>query len=131
VYDATIKYCNERTQFGVKITSFQLIQDKLVRMMGNIQAMLHLAYRVTSLYERNLVTIGMVAMTKAWCSKLGREVCQLGREAMGGNGILIENYAIKGLADMEAVYTYEGTYDINTLVCGRELTGISAFKVKA
>jgi len=128
VYDSVINYVNERKQFGVKITSFQLIQEKLVRMMANIQAMIHLCHRITVLYDQKKVTIGMIAMTKAWCTKMGREVCQLGREAMGGNGIIIDNYAMKGLADMEAIHTYEGTYDINTLVAGRELTGIAAFK---
>jgi len=89
--------------------------------------MINLSHRVTNLYSQGKATIGMVALAKSWNSKMGREVCAWGREAMGGNGILIENYAIKGMADMESVVTYEGTYDINTLVCGRELTGISAF----
>ena len=128
VYDNVIKYLDERKQFGTKITSFQLIQDKLVKIMANIQGMLHLTYRLTTLYEQNKATIGMIAMNKAWCTKLAREVAALGREALGGNGIIIDNYAMKALADIEAIYTYEGTYDINTLVCGRELTGIAAFK---
>jgi len=128
VYDNVIKYLSEREQFGVKLTSFQLIQDKVVRMMANIQAMIHMCHRITILYDQKKLTIGMAAMTKAYCSKLAREVAALGRESLGGNGIIIDNYAMKALADAEAIYTYEGTYDINTLVCGRELTGIPAFK---
>lgn len=72
--------------------------------------------------------MGQIAMTKAWVTDRGREVARLGREMMGGNGIIFDNYTIKALGDMEAVYTYEGTYDINVLVAGRELTGIPAFK---
>jgi len=128
VYDNTIKYVNSRNQFGVKITSFQLTQEKLSRMMGHIQAMLLMVWRVTRLYEAGKLTIARAAMAKAWTSRMCREVAQLGREMMGGNGIILDNYAMKALGDIEAIYTYEGTYDINSLVCGRELTGIPAFK---
>jgi len=128
VYDNTIKYVNNRTQFGVKISSFQLQQEKLARMMGHIQAMLLMVWRTTRLYEAGKLTIAKAAMTKAWTTKICREVAHLGREMMGGNGIIIDNYAMKAVADIETVYTYEGTYDINSLVCARELTGIPAFK---
>ena len=67
-------------------------------------------------------------MAKAWVTERTREVTRLGREMLGGNGIIIDNYAMKALADAEITYTYEGTYDINCLIAGRELTGISAFK---
>jgi len=59
---------------------------------------------------------------------MGREVCALSREVCGGNGILLENHVMKQLMDMEAIHTYEGTYEINTLVAGREITGFAAFK---
>jgi len=128
VYDNTIKYINSRTQFGVKISSFQLQQEKLSRIMGHIQAMLLLAWRTTRLCETGKLTMARASMTKAWTTKICREVAQLGREMMGGNGIIIDNYAMKAVADIEAIYTFEGTYDINCLVLGRELTGIPAFK---
>jgi len=128
VYDNTIKYINNRNQFGVKISSFQLQQEKLSRMMGHIQAMLLLVWRTTKLYEAGKLTIARAAMAKAWSTRMCREVAQLGREMMGGNGIISDNYAMKAVCDIEAIYTYEGTYDINSLVCGRELTGIPAFK---
>ena len=67
-------------------------------------------------------------MTKAYCSKVAREVAQEAREIMGGNGILIDNQAILSILDLEGIHTYEGTYEINTLVAGRELTGHAAFK---
>ena len=72
--------------------------------------------------------MGQIAMTKAWTTERTREITRLGRQVLGGNGITHENYVMKALADAEAVYTYEGTYDVNTLVAGRELTGLSAFK---
>jgi acyl-CoA oxidase len=65
---------------------------------------------------------------KAWVSSQTREVAKIGREMMGGNGIISDNYVMKAVVDAEVIYTYEGTYDINQLIVGRELTGISAFK---
>lgn len=73
--------------------------------------------------------MGQAARAKHWCTKVSRETVSLARECMGGNGILLENRVMKALIDMEAVYTYEGTYDINALISAREITGgISAFK---
>jgi alkylation response protein AidB-like acyl-CoA dehydrogenase len=74
-------------------------------------------------------TLGQIARAKAHTTKLGRETVSLAREVCGGNGILLENKVIKAFLDMESVYTYEGTYDINSLVSGREITGgLSAIK---
>lgn len=73
--------------------------------------------------------MGQASRAKLWCTKMARETISLARECMGGNGILIENRVIKSFMDMEALYTYEGTYDINALISGREITGgIQAFK---
>lgn len=67
-------------------------------------------------------------MTKAYCTRVGREVAGDARELLGGNGILIENRAIVPMLDLEGIHTYEGTYEVNTLIAGREITGLSAFK---
>lgn len=72
--------------------------------------------------------MGQVTMAKAWCSLRGREVVALARELLGGNGIVLEHKVIRYFMDMESLYTYEGTYEVNSLVTGRELTGIAAFK---
>jgi len=130
VYDNVIEYISKRKQFGVPISSFQLIQEKLSRMMATIQAMILLSWRITRLAESHAATLGQISMAKAWVTLKGREVTALGREMLGGNGIVFDNYVMKAMADMEALYTYEGTYDINSLIAGRELTGISAFKTK-
>lgn len=74
-------------------------------------------------------TIGQIGRAKSGCTKLGREVCQLAREVCGGNGIILDNHVIKAFMDMEGIHTYEGTYEVNSLVSGRELTGgISAIR---
>lgn len=128
VYDNVVRYLDSRTQFNKKLTSFQLIQEKLVRIMGNVQAALHLAGKLTELKEKDEATMGKLALNKAWITLRVREAAALGREMLGGNGIILDNYAMKAFCDMEAIYTYEGTYDINSLVAGRELTGQAAFK---
>ena len=72
--------------------------------------------------------MGQIAMSKAWITDRAREVARLGREICGGNGLLHENYVMRALTDIEGVYTYEGSYEVNALVAGRDLTGIPAFK---
>ena len=96
--------------------------------MANTQAIFLMCLRLAKLADEKKVTIGQVALTKAFVTERAREVVRWGREVYGGNGITHDNYVMKALADMEGVYTYEGTYDVNVLVSGRELTGIAAFK---
>ena len=105
-----------------------MIQEKLVRMQAMIQSMLLLCQRVSHLYQNGKATMGMIPLTKAHCSRQARIITQECREIMGGNGILIQYRAMKALLDIESIYTYEGSYEINTLVAGREVTGFSAVK---
>ena len=80
-------------------------------------------------FDKNKVTIGQIARTKANCTRICREVVSLGREVCGGNGILLENHVMKAFMDIETMHTGEGTYEVNVLVAGRELTGgLAAFK---
>lgn len=130
VYDYMIKYLDERTQFGKKLTSYQLIQQKVVHVMSDIQAALFMVIQMIKLHEQKKLTIGKIAMTKAWVTKTVRNAARTGRESLGGNGIITTNYLMKAMMDIEAIYTYEGTYDINLLVAGRELTGKAAFKAR-
>lgn len=88
-----------------------------------------MAHRVSKLYDDGNVTLGQAAMAKAFTTERTREITKLGREMLGGDGIIFDNYVMKAHADIEAIYTYEGTYDINVLIAARELTGIAAFKV--
>lgn len=98
-------------------------------MLANCEFSLAMLVRVSQRFDEGKATIGLVARTKAHISKLGRETVALARETMGGNGILLENHVVKAFMDAEAIYTYEGTYDINSLVSGREITGgLAAFR---
>lgn len=127
-YDRAMEYCSKRKQFGKLLISFQITQEKLSRLLANAQAGIFMAKRAIELYIQDKLTIGQVGLVKAWCSDRLRESAGLSRELMGGNGILYENWAMLCLIDAEAIFTYEGTYDINMLACGKEITGIPAFK---
>jgi acyl-CoA oxidase len=94
--------------------------------MSNLQACIWYTYHVSQMVDQEKASMGQVAMSKAYVTSIVREICKWGREILGGNGITFDNYVMKALVDIEGIYTYEGTYDINTLVAGRELTGISA-----
>jgi glutaryl-CoA dehydrogenase len=125
-YEIALEYAKKREVFGKPIAGFQLIQDKLVRMLGAITSMQLFTLRLSQLADEGKMTDGMASLAKVHNAANGREVVALGREILGGNGILLENHVARHFADMEAVYTYEGTNEINTLVAGREITGLSA-----
>lgn len=130
-YEAALKYTLDREQFFRPIAQFQLVQEKLSRMLAIVEAMISqclvLSLAITKGEEAQLM--GRVSRAKAITGKLGREVVALAREVCGGNGIKLDHHVMKAFVDMEAIYTYEGTYDINMLVSGRELTGgLLAFK---
>ncbi|KAF7144779.1 hypothetical protein RHSIM_Rhsim04G0127300 [Rhododendron simsii] len=128
VYDMCHRYLKERKQFGAPLAAFQLTQQKLVCMLGNIQAMILVGWRLCKLYDSGKMTPGRVSLGKAWITSKARETTSLGRELLGGNGILADFLVAKAFCDLEPIYTYEGTYDINTLIAGREVTGIASFK---
>ncbi|KAI5663421.1 hypothetical protein M9H77_22744 [Catharanthus roseus] len=128
VYDMCHRYLKERKQFGAPLAAFQISQQKLVQMLGNIQAMLLVGWRLCKLYDSGKMTPGHASLAKSWISLRARETVSTGRELLGGNGILADFLVAKAFCDLEPIYTYEGTYDINTLVTGREITGIASFK---
>lgn len=128
VFDMCHRYLKERKQFGAPLAAFQINQEKLVHMLGNIQAMTLVGWRLCKLYESGKMTPGHASMGKAWISLRARETVSLGRELLGGNGILADFLVAKAFCDLEPIFSYEGTYDINSLVTGREITGIASFK---
>ncbi|CAM8971505.1 unnamed protein product [Rhodiola kirilowii] len=128
IYDMCNRYLKERKQFGAPLAAFQINQQKLVQMLGNVQAMILVGWRLCKLYEKGNMTIGQAGLAKSWITLRARETAALGRELLGGNGILADFLVAKAFCDLEPIYTYEGTYDINTLVTGREVTGIASFK---
>ncbi|KAL5806894.1 hypothetical protein ACOSQ4_029627 [Xanthoceras sorbifolium] len=128
VYDMCHRYLMERKQFGAPLASSQIIQQRLVQMLGNVQAMTLVGWRICKLCEGGKMTSGQASLAKAWTTSKARETLALGRELLGANGILTDFLVAKAFCDLEVIYTYEGTYDINTLVTGREITGFSSIK---
>lgn len=126
-YEYARAYALERQQFGRPIAGYQLIQQKLVQMLSEVTMMQLLVWRLSKLRDEGTMTEGMASLAKQTCAARARQVVALAREVLGGNGILLENHVARHFADMEAVYTYEGSNEINTLVVGREITGLSAF----
>ena len=120
-------YVTERRQFGRPLGSFQLVQEKLARMLGNVTASLSLVVRLTEQQAKGIYRDQDSALAKMQTSLLMRETVALAREVVGGNGITLATDVARFHADAEAVYSYEGTHDINALIIGRALTGESAF----
>ncbi|PNY14192.1 peroxisomal acyl-CoA oxidase [Trifolium pratense] len=128
IYDMCHRYLKERKQFGAPLAAFQINQQKLVQMLSNVQAMILVGWRLCKLYESGKMTPGHASLGKSWITLRARETAALGRELLGGNGILSDFLVAKAFCDLEPIYTYEGTYEINTLVTGREVTGFASFK---
>ncbi|GAB3255137.1 acyl-CoA dehydrogenase family protein [Arthrobacter pigmenti] len=126
-YEAALKYVTEREQFGRPVASFQLVQEKLVTMLGNVTASLGMAVRLAQQQDRGIYRDEDSALAKSWCAARARETAALAREVAGGNGITLDADVGRFFADAEAIYSYEGTHEINSLVVGRAITGHSAF----
>jgi glutaryl-CoA dehydrogenase len=126
-YEHALAYALEREQFGRPIGGFQLVQDLLVRMLGNITASAALCARLSQLQGAGLARDEHASLAKAFCTVRMRETVGYARELLGGNGILLEHHVGRFVADAEAIYSYEGTREMNTLIVGRAITGQSAF----
>jgi len=126
-YELALAYAQTREQFGKRIGEFQLIQNHLVHMLGNVTSMLALCLRLSHLADADDMRDEHAALAKVVTAARCRETVALARETFGGNGILLEYGVAKHFADTEAIYSYEGTNEINTLVVGRAITGLSAF----
>jgi glutaryl-CoA dehydrogenase len=126
-YEAALAYARQREQFGKPIGAFQLVQAKLVRMLDEITKAQLLAIQLGRLKDQGLATPGMTALAKLNNAAMAREVAATAREILGGSGILQDFDVMRHLCDLESVFTYEGTHEINTLVVGREITGLAAF----
>lgn len=126
-YEAALRYVRSREQFGKSLGSFQLVQEKLARMLGNVTASLSMVSDLAEKQDRGEYRDEDSALTKMWISLHMRETVALAREVVGGNGITLPTDVARFHADAEAVYSYEGTHEINALVVGRSITGKSAF----
>src|SRR6478672_12625178 len=125
-YEHALRYAEERTQFGRPLVRFQLVQDLLVRMLANISASATMCTRVSQLQDEGRLADEHASLAKMFCTMRMRETVGWARELMGGNGILLENHVGRYVADAEAIYSYEGTREVNTLIVGRAITGASA-----
>jgi glutaryl-CoA dehydrogenase len=126
-YEHALAYAKQREQFGRPIAGFQLVQDLLVRMLSNVTASACLCVRLSQLQDQDEAKDHHSALAKAFCTVRMRETVGWARELLGGNGILLENQVGRFVADAEAIYSYEGTREINTLIVGRAITGLGAF----
>lgn len=126
-YENALDYTRKRKQFGRPIASFQLIQNHLVEMLSNLTAMQSLVFRLSELQDQGLLKDEHASLAKVFCSLRTRDIVSRAREVMGGNGILLEYNVARFVADAEAIYSYEGTKEINSLIVGRAITGFSAF----
>ncbi|MEU8818572.1 acyl-CoA dehydrogenase family protein [Actinoplanes sp. NPDC048796] len=126
-YEIALSYSKDRSQFGKPIASFQLVQDLLVRMVGNLTGSLGMCVRLAQLQDAGQYRDEHSALAKAYCTTRMREVVGWARELLAGNGIVLDYDIGRFVADAEALYSYEGTREINTLIVGRAITGESAF----
>src|SRR6201985_3007673 len=126
-YEAALKYCQERLQFGKPIGSFQLVQDLLAKMIANITASQCLVTRQAQLHAEGKLTDAHAALAKAFATAKCRETVAWAREVLGGNGIVADYKVARFFNDCEALYTYEGTFQMQNLIVGKAVTGLSAF----
>ncbi len=126
-YELSLKYAQTREQFGRPIGRFQLVQDLLVRMLGNITSSQCMVMRLSQMQDQGIMNDEHASLAKAFCTVKMRESVGYARELLGGNGILLDHNVGRFVADAEAIYSYEGTREMNTLIVGRAITGFSAF----
>jgi glutaryl-CoA dehydrogenase len=126
-YENALVYAQTREQFGKPIASFQLIQDLLVKMIGNITACQCMVVRLSQLQDQGHLADEHASLAKAFCTVKMRETVGYARELLGANGILLDYNIGRFVADAEAIYSYEGTREMNTLIVGRAISGFSAF----
>jgi glutaryl-CoA dehydrogenase len=126
-YDAALAYCRSRRQFGKPLVSFQIVQERLVRMLAEVTSMQLYCLRVARLEEQHQLRDTIAGLAKMNNTSRARHVIAEARDLLGGNGILLENHVIRHMADIEAIHTFEGTETMQTLIVGRDITGVGAF----
>jgi glutaryl-CoA dehydrogenase len=126
-YETALTYSKRRQQFGRPLCSFQIVQDRLVRMLAEVTAMQLYCLQIGRLAARGQLSDTIAGLAKLNNTRKARQVCAEARDMLGGNGILLENHVIRHMADIEAIHTYEGTETMQTLIVGRDITGVGAF----
>src|SRR4029077_16074470 len=126
-FEHTLKYAQERLQFGKPIASFQMVQDLLAKMLANVTACQCLMVRLAQMDDEGKLADHHASLAKAFCTAKSRETVSWGRELLGGNGIVADYNVARFFADAEALYSYEGTYQMQNLIVGKAITGLGAF----
>jgi glutaryl-CoA dehydrogenase len=126
-YECAVAYCRQREQFGKPLVSFQIVQDRLVKMLAEVCSMQLYCLQLGRLQEQGALTDTIAAIAKMNNTRKARKVIAEGRDLLGGNGILLDYHVIRHMADIEALHTYEGTETMQTLIVGRDITGVGAF----
>ncbi|HAG63929.1 MAG TPA: acyl-CoA dehydrogenase [Kocuria sp.] len=127
ILDIVRDYALERIQFGRPLASFQLVQQVIAEVAGNLAASSGMMAQVTRVQDADELAMMQAALAKSTATRLARQSASQARDALGGNGLLSHYGIAKVMADIEAIHTYEGSYHINSLIVARALTGVSAF----
>jgi glutaryl-CoA dehydrogenase len=126
-YDAALTYSKQRTQFGKPLCAFQVVQERLVRMLAEVTGMQLYCMQLARLEESGRLTDTIAGLAKLNNTRKARQVIAEARDLLGGNGVLLENHVIRHMGDIEVIHTYEGTETMQTLIVGRDITGVGAF----
>ncbi|MGY1772493.1 acyl-CoA dehydrogenase family protein [Blastococcus sp. SYSU D00813] len=125
-YELALAHARQREQFGQPIAGYQLVQDKLARMLAEITSMQLMCWRLSKLADAGRMTPAMASLAKMNHAAKARAIVADARDVLGGDGILLQHHVARHHADMEAVFTFEGTDSVQALIVGREITGLSA-----
>jgi glutaryl-CoA dehydrogenase len=126
-YETALAYAQQRRQFGLPLTSYQLVQYRLSQMLADITGMLFMTLRLSQLMDQGKVTMPEVALAKMHNTQRARAILADARDLLGGNGIVLDYHIARHLCDIEAIATYEGTDTVQALIVGRDITGKNAF----
>jgi glutaryl-CoA dehydrogenase len=126
-YDAALTYAKQREQFGRPLSRFQIVQDRLVKMLAEVTGMQLYCMQIARLAETGRLSDTIAGLAKLNNTRKARQVIAEARDLLGGNGILLENHVIRHMTDIEVLHTYEGTETVQTLIVGRDITGLGAF----
>jgi glutaryl-CoA dehydrogenase len=126
-YDAALTYSKRRVQFGKPLCSFQIVQDRLVKMLAEVTGMQLYCMQLARLEEVGRLSDTIAGLAKLNNTRKARQVIAEARDLLGGNGVLLENHVIRHMGDIEVIHTFEGTETMQALIVGRDITGVGAF----